>query len=294
MSKKSLHNLSKHFLELENRINRVRFARIEAAKRLRIKNQKYTLITSCYAIFVTFLAIIFSVVDFTDISTKKTVTERLFDYQKISVIILGFSSFITMLTLYLSNKGYGEKTARFQSNYMELTRLHSDVKNFMVYYQLHSNESFKKFKKLWLENNEQSGKTKDLEKRLSKKYRIFADKYSALLTQSENHEDVDYKRARIEDLSKEIEVLERENIRHATSKKLADENTVLINNRLIDHLKIKKKDFEISIYTEENKDLIKYLILMFSPFLLAMIALLFYITFNLLGDVIMINKEHDK
>ncbi len=287
MSKKSLHNLSEHFLELENRINRVRFARIEAAKRLRIKNQKYTLITSCYAIFVTFLAIIFSVVDFTDISTKKTVTERLFDYQKISVIILGFSSFITMLTLYLSNKGYGEKTARFQSNYMELTRLHSDVKNFMVYYQLHSIESFKDFKKQWLEDDKQREKTKDLEKRLAKKYRTFADKYSALLTQSENHEDVDYKRARIEDLSKEIEALEREKIRYAASKKLADEKLVIINNRLIDHLKIKKKDFEISIYTEENKDLIKYLILMFSPFLLAMIALLFYITFSLIGTVIM-------
>lgn len=201
MVKKSLTNISEHFIELENRISKVRFARIEASKRLKFKNQIYTAITSLYGILITFLAIVFSIVNFTNFTNISKTIEIFFTYQQESVIILAFSSFITMLTLYISNKGYGEKAARFQSNYMELTRLHSDVKNFMVYYHLHDYNETLKFKSIWVQ--QKKNKHKSFEKRLAKKYRIFADKYAALLTQSENHENIDYYQAVLDNIKKQ-------------------------------------------------------------------------------------------
>lgn len=264
--------IPEHFQDLEKRIRRVQFARIEAAKRLREKNNKYTLITSCYAISITFLAIIFSTVNFQELNTKDAnIFISLFvDYQTMSVFILALSSFITMITLYVAHRNYGEKNAHFQSNYMELTRLHSDIKNFIVYYQLHNDSSFKDFKiEKWLKKDKY--KDKDLEKRLVKKYRLFADKYAALLTQSENHEVVDYKRAKIDDLTKEIENLEESLLMNTC------ETDVYKKEKRLGLLKSRKQTLYFSVAHQENKDLIKCFLLIFSPALLVLLVILFYI-----------------
>lgn len=224
MGKKSLENISEHFLELEKRVSKVRFARIEASKRMKNKNRQYSRITSLYGILITFIAIVFSVVNFTELNNFiGDSLNKLFEYQKVSVIILAFSSFITMLTLYVSNKGYGEKTARFQSNYMELTRLHSDIKNFMVYYHLYNIEEYRTFKVEWDKSKcESCGNKKNLDKRLAKKYRIFADKYAALLTQSENHDDIDYKKACKDELERSVKELKNESPNYNNSVKIQD------------------------------------------------------------------------
>lgn len=264
MAKKSLQDLSEHFLELEKRISRVRFARIEASKRLKVENQRYSMITSLYGILITFIAIAFSIVNFTDLNNYIDESiNALFEYQKVSVIILAFSSFITMLTLYIANKGYGEKAARFQSNYMELTRLHSDIKNFMIYYHLHSLEAYKDFKRTWEHEQYQTyKKKKDLDKRLVKKYRTFADKYAALLTQSENHEDIDYKRACKDELI----------------KKNREEQCKISNES--DYLKIKSNEERIEELTNEIKHIkniegAKFLCISGFPFIVLIILWIF-------------------
>lgn len=206
---KNIQNISDHFIELEKRIRKVRFARIEAAKRFKSKNSIYTTILSIYSILITVIAITFSIVNFTELSNEEIAIRKLFEYQSESVIILALSSFITMFTLFISNKGYGEKVARYQSNYMELTRLLTDVQNIMVYYNLQSYKEYQTFKDTWIKKTKNH--EKDLEKRLAKKYKLFADKYAALLTQSENHEDIDYKKASLVEIQGLIDKYEDEN-----------------------------------------------------------------------------------
>lgn len=198
---KHIGNISEHFLELERRVSKVRFARIEASKRLKRKGIIYNTIISFYSILITVIAIIFSIVKF-DVLFNPGIDaiEKFSKYQTESVIILGFSSFITMFTLFFSNRNYSERAAKYQSNYMELTRLLADIQNLMVYYKLQNYEEYKAFKIHW----EFKHHGKDLEKRLAKKYKLFADKYAALLTQSENHDDIDYKRACLDEIEDEI------------------------------------------------------------------------------------------
>lgn len=210
---KYIHDISDHFNELEKRVRKVRFARIEAAKRMKFKHSVYNTIISLYSILITVIAIVFSTVDFTNLKILDNVVGELFKYQLTSVIILALSSFITMFTLFISNKGYGEKAAKYQSNYMELTRLLADIQNLMVYYQLQNNDTFNDFKNTWI--SDPKTKTKNLEKRLAKKYKAFADKYAALLTQSENHEDIDYKKACLDEIDDYIYEIETEKIKNA-------------------------------------------------------------------------------
>lgn len=275
MAKKSLQNISEHFLELEKRVSRVRFARIEASKRLKLKNQRYSMITSLYGILITFIAIAFSIVNFTELNNFiDESVNSLFEYQKVSVIILAFSSFITMLTLYIANKGYGEKAARFQSNYMELTRLHSDIKNFMIYYHLHNLDAYEDFKKQWQDDQcNNCEKRKNLDKRLAKKYRIFADKYAALLTQSENHDDIDYKRACKDELI----------------KKIREENAEITNE--LDHLKIENDQERIDVLAKEithikNIDTFKFVLITGFPLIISIIVFVFNSLISFIGSLI--------
>lgn len=153
---------------------------------------------------ITALAIVFSIVNIEDLNDHNAM-EKLSDYQMESVIILALSSFITMLTLFFSNKNYSERAAKYQSNYMELTRLLADIQNLMVYYKLQNYDDHREFKYKWKEQNPK----KNLEKRLAKKYKMFADKYASLLTQSENHEDIDYIKACLDETNDEIASLEK-------------------------------------------------------------------------------------
>lgn len=200
---KNIKNISDHYIELEKRVSKVRFARIEAAKRLRTKQSLYNSILGFYSILITIIAITFSIVDFTNFNDFENTKLALFKYQSESVLILALSSFITMFTLFVSTKNYGEKTARYQSNYMELTRLLSDIQNLMVYYRLQNYNEYYAFKIVWEVKNH----NKDLDKRLAKKYKGFSDKYSALLTQSENHEDIDYKKASLDEIDKTMKLI---------------------------------------------------------------------------------------
>lgn len=210
---KYIHNISDHFNELEKRVGKVRFARIEAAKRMKLKHSVYNTIISLYSILITVIAIVFSTVNFTNFKDKDSVLVELFNYQSTSVIILALSSFVTMFTLFIANKGYGERVAKYQSNYMELTRLLADIQNLMVYYQLQNDETFKNFKKQWVTNPKTT--PKNLEKRLAKKYKVFADKYAALLTQSENHEDIDYQKACLDEINDYISEVDTKEIKNA-------------------------------------------------------------------------------
>lgn len=275
MVKKNLLNISEHFLDLEKRISKVRFARIEASKRLKIKNQKYSMVTSLYGIILTFIAIVFSVVNFTELNYFiDDSLILLFEYQKASVIILAFSSFTTMLTLYIANKGYGEKAARFQSNYMELTRLHSDIKNFMVYYHLHTIDDYKKFEPLWKDRQVALGKKgKDLEKRLVKKYRVFADKYAALLTQSENHEDIDYQRACKDEIEKNIKELKNNSFLILNYQKIKDEE---------ERLECIKNEIKNSRRLERCK----FLSIAFFPVIIIILVILFKVALSIIGYLI--------
>lgn len=277
MEKIFLKNISEHFLDLEKRISRVRFARIEASKRLKEKNKRYTMITTLYGIFITFLSIIFSIVNFTDLKFFSEVIIELFNYQQTSVILLAFSSFITMLTLYISNKGYGEKAARFQSNYMELTRLQSDIRNFMVYYKLYDFNEYKRYKK-YKESKAATSKNKswkDLDKRLAKKYRIFADKYAALLTQSENHEDIDYYKACLDETERQIQNLKIEQISYLVNinNSLTSENIEI--DAKIKMLSDKETKLNKKINFAKIVNLIKYILLSSFPIIIFLAILLF-------------------
>lgn len=139
-----------------------------------------------YSIVITVIAIYFSILDIEQIIRDQEniplVIEVISDYQKASVLILDLSSFITMLTLYLSNKGYGEKASRFQSNYMELTRLLAEVQAYIIKCD---------FQKKRLSDLAESSPNENH----NDDYIEYANRYASLLAQSENHEDVDYWKA---------------------------------------------------------------------------------------------------
>lgn len=194
-----IHDCGELFLELERRIRMVRSARIEVTKRYKINNKFYNNVTAVYSIIITVIAIRFSLIDITDLWTAQNkgnneadIISFINQFQKSSVIILAMSSFITMLTLYLSNKGYGEKASRFQSNYMELTRLLADIQAYII------KNGFQQF-----DDKNQQEVTKNQGKEITKndidkhfdEYQNFAHRYASLLAQSENHEDIDYWKA---------------------------------------------------------------------------------------------------
>ena len=157
-----VYNLMK---ELERRSKIIRSARIEASKRYKEDDNFYRFITIFYSIIVTVISIRFAFgLDTLDASSN----------QKLSILLLVMSVFVTLFTMYVSIKNAGEKVGRFQSNYMELTRLLADI-------QL-ANTSYKK-------DNESELEIVDED------YRKFSSRYASLLTQSDNHDDIDYWRA---------------------------------------------------------------------------------------------------
>ena len=291
---KHIKNISDHFLELEKRVSKVRFARIEASKRLKTKGVIYNTIISFYSILITVIAIVFSIVNFNELTDENLIT-KFSAYQSESVIILGLSTFITMFTLFFSNRTYSERAAKYQSNYMELTRLLADIQNLMVYYKLQNHDEYLQFKALW----ESRHHKKDLEKRLAKKYKIFADKYAALLTQSENHEDIDYKKACLDEVTDEIVLTEKKyfgNIllkRERTSMMLDSKNDIKIENYKeylelappetqhnplpmeLNKLYRKQSELEHTIFATKVIESLKTLGIMFLPIILAIILDLF-------------------
>ena len=179
-------NISQLFLDLEHRVRIIRSARIEATKRLKQNHKFTTTLTAIYSILITVIAICYSIVDLEEVieneSSVQGIIKIMNDYQEASVLILGLSSFITMMTLLLSNQGYGEKAARFQSNYMELTRLLSEIQAYIVEHDFQKGTEFM--------CRDDCNKKSHFEE-----YGKFAKRYSSLLAQSENHEDIDYNMA---------------------------------------------------------------------------------------------------
>ncbi|PGT88758.1 SLATT domain-containing protein [Bacillus sp. AFS040349] len=168
--------------ELERRSKIIRSARIEASKRYKEDDNFYRFITIFYSIIVTVISIRFAF----GLDTLETSGN-----QKLSILLLVMSVFVTLFTMYVSIKNAGEKVGRFQSNYMELTRLLADI-------QL-ANTSYKKDSDEELEI-------------VNEDYRKFSNRYASLLTQSDNHDDIDYWRA-----------VKREEEENALKVKMADE-----------------------------------------------------------------------
>jgi hypothetical protein len=151
--------------ELERRVRIVRSARIEASKRHKSEDNYYRFITIFYSIIVTVLSIRFALgIDELDATGNK----------KLSLLLLVLSVFVTLFTMYVSIKNSGEKVGRFQSNYMELTRLLAEIQIAIITYKKDGDTEIEKVSKDCLK---------------------FSKRYSSLLTQSENHEDIDYCRA---------------------------------------------------------------------------------------------------
>lgn len=148
-------------IKLEKRVRIVRTARIEAAKRYKKDNDFYRWITIVYSILMTCLSIWF------------VVPAETIDNTRLSPILLSLATFVTLFTMYSSIKNPGEKVGKFQSNYMELTRLMSEIQSFLKIINVYNyGELIKK-----------------------EEYDKFSKRYSTLLTQSENHDDIDYRRA---------------------------------------------------------------------------------------------------
>lgn len=151
--------------ELERRSKIIRSSRIEASKRYKEDDNFYRFITIFYSIIVTVVSIRFAF-------GLDTLENN--DNQKLSILLLVVSVFVTLFTMYVSIKNAGEKVGRFQSNYMELTRLLADIQLASVSYKIECQEELEK---------------------VNEDYRKFSNRYASLLTQSDNHDDIDYFRA---------------------------------------------------------------------------------------------------
>lgn len=163
-------------LDLERRVRIVRSARIEAAKRYRREDRFYKIVTTVFTILVTILSVRFAFGVITIDANNPS--EILIDKDdKLALIILSLSIYVTLFTLYVSSRGDGEKVSRFQSNYMELTRLHFDINRALA----RANEGIKKCEceHFSLENE----------------YIKAGKRYASLLSQTENHDDIDFSRA---------------------------------------------------------------------------------------------------
>lgn len=168
--------------ELERRSKIIRSARIEASKRYKEEDNFYRFITIFYSIIITVISIRFAFgLNSLDDSENKD----------LSILLLVMSVFVTLFTMYVSIKNAGEKVGRFQSNYMELTRLLADIQLANLSYQKNEEEL----------------------KKVYKDYKEFSNRYASLLTQSDNHDDIDYWRA-----------VKREEEENKYKGKLADEN----------------------------------------------------------------------
>jgi hypothetical protein len=174
-----VYNLMK---ELERRSKIIRSARIEASKRYKEDDNFYRFVTIFYSIIVTVVSIKFAFgLDTLEASGN----------QKLSILLLVMSVFVTLFTMYVSIKNAGEKVGRFQSNYMELTRLLADIQLATTSYKKDNEEEFEI---------------------VNEDYRKFSNRYASLLTQSDNHDDIDYWRA-----------VKREEEENALKVKIADE-----------------------------------------------------------------------
>lgn len=151
--------------DLERRSKIIRSSRIEASKRYKEDDNFYRFVTIFYSILITVTSIRFAFgIDNLEANSN----------QKLSILLLVTSVFVTLITMYVSIKNVGEKVGRFQSNYMELTRLLAEIQ--LV------NTSYKR------SGEEEVLKVKD-------DYGRFSKRYASLLTQSDNHDDIDYWRA---------------------------------------------------------------------------------------------------
>lgn len=149
----------KHLLQdIERRTRIIRSARIEAAKRNKRKDNFYKTVLIVYTVIITVLSVRFGI---TEISKSG---------QTLSINLLASSVYLTLFTMYIAQKNYSEKVSKYQTNYMELTRLLSEIQ------KTNAIEHF------------------DIEK-YHAAYTSFSDEYSSLLTQSDNHDDIDYHRA---------------------------------------------------------------------------------------------------
>lgn len=167
MDIRNIQDMRELLLDLERRVKIVRSARIEAAKRYRSQDAYYKFITIFYSIVITTLSVRYAVTESIGIKSVKTI------FTNLPLTLLACSVFITLFTMYVSNKNYGEKVSKFQSNYMELTRLHLDIQRYIIEMKLN----------------------KTAFERDKEKHDEFGDRYSALLAQSENHDDIDYHKA---------------------------------------------------------------------------------------------------
>jgi hypothetical protein len=165
--------------ELERRSRIIRSSRIEASKRYKSDDNFYRFITIFYSIIVTAITIRFAF-------GLGTLGES--DNKDLSIILLVMSVFVTLFTMYVSIKNAGEKVGRFQSNYMELTRLLADIQLANVSYKKNKNPD-----ELLCVNDD---------------YKKFSNRYASLLTQIDNHDDIDYWRAvKREEDENEVKVL---------------------------------------------------------------------------------------
>lgn len=184
-------------IKLERRVRIVRSARIESAKRYKKDNDFYKWITIVYSILITCLSIWF------------VVPNEMIDNARLAPILLTLATFVTLFTMYTSIKNPGEKVGKFQSNYMELTRLLAEIQSYLQVMKV----------------------CEFVEKVKSEEYKKLTDKYSSLLTQSENHDDVDYQKAilREEDPADEKGRRKIENAK----KKIAFYNAITYTKKVI-------------------------------------------------------------
>lgn len=168
---------------LEQRIKIVRTARIEAAKRFKKEHEFYRRITMVYSILVTCLSIWF------------VISKANIDSLNLTSALLTMATFVTLFTMYTSIKNPGEKVARFQSNYMELTRLLSEIQSYIKILESGVVVPDLHLAKMYSDIDEK-GLT---ELTLKSEYDKFAKRYASLLTQSDNHDFIDYWRAIVQE-----------------------------------------------------------------------------------------------
>ncbi len=178
---KEFDNIYQLMEELERRSKIIRSARIEASKRYKDDDNFYRFITIFYSIIVTVISIRFAY-GLNDLDTDGN--------QKLSITLLVMSVFVTLFTMYVSIKNAGEKVGRFQSNYMELTRLLAEIQ---------------------LANTTYQNEVDDGTRKASGDYEKFSKRYASLLTQSDNHDDIDYWRAIKREEENNIEKVEMAN-----------------------------------------------------------------------------------
>lgn len=178
---KEFDNIYQLMEELERRSKIIRSARIEASKRYKDDDNFYRFITIFYSIIVTVISIRFAY-GLNDLDTDGN--------QKLSITLLVMSVFVTLFTMYVSIKNAGEKVGRFQSNYMELTRLLAEIQ---------------------LANTTYQNEVDDGTRKASGDYEKFSKRYASLLTQWDNHDDIDYWRAIKREEENNIEKVEMAN-----------------------------------------------------------------------------------